>query len=101
MSDDITLSLIYSAADLTVIPSKARQPSHTESGTSWTPSRVEFDEVVFLTPVRDRETGYLAKAFDTDDCGFGKFPGSWPMRVAMRASLSLRANARCGCGRPR
>ena len=93
VSDDITLSLIYSAADLTVIPSRQDNLPQTaiEAQACGCPV-VGFDTSGVPDAVCDRETGYLAKAFDTDDLAFGI---SWVLADEGRhARLSFAARER-------
>jgi len=93
VSDDTTLSLIYSAADLTVIPSRQDNLPQTaiEAQACGCPV-VGFNTSGVPDAVGDGETGYLAKAFDTDDLAFGI---SWVLAdEARHARLSSAARER-------
>jgi glycosyltransferase involved in cell wall biosynthesis len=72
LSDDLTLSLAYSAVDVAVVPS--RQDNLPQSGTE--PQACGCPVVAFNTGglpdvVAHGETGYLAKAFDAQDLARG------------------------------
>ena len=93
VSDDATLSLIYSAADLMVVPSRQENLPQTaiEAQACGCPV-VGFDAGGVPDAVSDRETGYLARAFDTDDLAFGI---SWVLADEVRhARLSSAARER-------
>jgi len=93
VSDDVTLSLIYSAADLTVVPSRQDNLPQTaiEAQACGCPV-VGFKTSGMPDAVSDRETGYLAKAFDTDDFALGI---SWVLAdEARHARLSYSARER-------
>jgi len=72
MHDDISLRLLYSAADLMVIPSRVDNLPNTglEAHACGTPV-VAFDTCGLQDIVKHRETGYLAKAFDSEDFATG------------------------------
>jgi len=93
LSDEATLSLIYSAADLTVVPSRQENLPQTaiEAQACGCPV-VAFNTGGIPDAVSDRETGYLARAFDTDDLAFGI---SWVLADEVRhARLSSAARER-------
>jgi glycosyltransferase involved in cell wall biosynthesis len=70
--DDLSLQVLYSAADLLVIPSRQDNLPNTgvESLACGTPI-VAFDTCGLPDIVRHQFTGYLAKAFDTEDLAQG------------------------------
>lgn len=93
VSDDATLSLIYSAADLTVVPSRQDNLPQTaiEAQACGCPV-VGFNASGIPDAVSDRETGYLARAFDTEDLAVGI---SWVLADEVRrARLSSAARER-------
>lgn len=93
VSDDATLSLIYSAADLMVVPSRQETLPQTaiEAQACGCPV-VGFNTSGIPDAVSDRETGYLARAFDADDLAFGI---SWILADEVRyARLSSAARER-------
>ena len=93
VSDDATLSLIYSAVDLSVIPSRRDNLPQTaiEAQACGCPV-VGFDTCGVPDAIGDRETGYLARAFDTDDLASGI---SWVLAdEARHARLSSAARER-------
>jgi glycosyltransferase involved in cell wall biosynthesis len=72
MHDDISLRLLYNAADVMVIPSRVDNLPNTglEAHACGTPV-VAFDTCGLPDIVKHRETGYLAKAFDSEDFAAG------------------------------
>ncbi len=72
LHDDISLRLIYSAANAMVIPSRQDNLPNTglEAQACGTPV-VAFEIGGLPDIVRHQETGYLAKAFDTNDLAAG------------------------------
>jgi len=70
--DDLTLRIVYSAADLTIIPSRQDNLPNAglESQACGTPV-VAFDTCGLPDIVQHKHTGYLAKAFDTADMAEG------------------------------
>lgn len=72
LHDDISLRLLYSAADIMLIPSRQDNLPNTgvESLACGTPI-VAFNTCGLPDIVRHRETGYLANAFETDDFSNG------------------------------
>lgn len=72
MHDDVSLRLLYSAADVMVIPSRIDNLPNTglEAHACGTPV-VAFDTCGLPDIVKHRETGYLAKAFDSEDLATG------------------------------
>lgn len=72
LHDDISLSLLYSAVDVTVVPSREESLSYTaiESLASCTPV-VAFATSGLPDVIDHRENGYLAKPFDCTDLAAG------------------------------
>lgn len=72
LHDDLTLRLLYSAADLLVVPSRQDISSNVgiESLSCGTPV-VAFNACGLPDIVRHQQTGYLANAFDTEDMASG------------------------------
>lgn len=72
LHDDVSLRLLYSAADLMLIPSRQDNLPNTgvEAHACGTPV-VAFDTCGLPDIVDHRRTGYLAKAFDTVDLAAG------------------------------
>jgi glycosyltransferase involved in cell wall biosynthesis len=70
--DDVSLRLLYSATDALVIPSRQDNLPNTgvEALSCGTPI-VAFDTCGLPDIVQHKQTGYLAKAFDTDDLANG------------------------------
>lgn len=71
-SDDHALSLVYNAADVVVVPSRMENlpQTATEAQACGVPV-VAFDVCGIPDAVVDKETGYLARAYDTLDMGSG------------------------------
>ncbi len=91
LSDDISLSLLYSAADAVVMPSRREAFGYVgaEAHACGTPA-VAFDVSGLLDVVEHEKTGYLAKHFDTEDLARGI---QWVLADAERRSM-LGKNAR-------
>lgn len=72
LSDDISLRLLYSAADVLIIPSRLDNLPNTgvEAQACGTPV-VAFDSCGLSSVLEHRLTGYLAKAFDPEDLARG------------------------------
>lgn len=72
LHDDVALRLLYSAADVMVIPSRRDNLPNTgvESLSCGTPV-VAFDTCGLPDIVDHKQTGYLAKPFDTEDLAAG------------------------------
>jgi glycosyltransferase involved in cell wall biosynthesis len=72
LHDDVSLRLLYSAADVIVVPSRQEAFGQTasEAHACGTPA-VAFDNSGLVDIVRHQQTGYLAKAFDTEDLARG------------------------------
>ncbi len=72
LHDDPTMVLAYNAADVVVVPS--RQENLTQSGTEahacGTPV-VAFNVTGLVDVIKNKETGYLAMPFDTEDLANG------------------------------
>ena len=89
--DDISLSLIYSSADVMVVPSiqEAFGQTASESLACGTPV-VAFASTGLQDIVNHREDGYLAKPFEIDDLAEGI---AWILKDESR-NLKLRQQAR-------
>ena len=72
LHDDVSLALIYSAADITVVPSRQDNLSNivVESLACGTPA-VAFDIGGMSDMIVHKVNGYLAKPFDTSDLASG------------------------------
>lgn len=72
LSDDISLALVYSAADVTIVPSiqEAFGQTASESLACGTPV-VAFNETGLKDIVDHQQNGYLAKAFEIEDLAQG------------------------------
>lgn len=72
LQDEITLSLLYSAVDVMVVPSRQDNlpQTSTESQTCGCPV-VAFNVGGLPSAVKHRQTGYLAQPFDVDDLAHG------------------------------
>lgn len=93
ISDDATLSLLYSAADVMVLPSRQDNLPQTgvESQSCGCPL-VAFDTSGLPDLVQHERTGYLARPFEVDDLAHGI---EWILQSSeRRADLSRRARER-------
>lgn len=93
ISDDATLSLLYSAADVMVLPSRQDNLPQTgvESQSCGCPL-VAFDTSGLPDLVEHERTGYLARPFDVDDLAHGI---RWILESSeRRGALSREARAR-------
>ncbi len=72
LHDDISLKILYSAADVMVVPSLQENLSNTimESLSCATPV-IGFDVGGNKDMIEHQQNGYLAKPFDTDDLAYG------------------------------
>lgn len=72
LHDDVSLRVLYSAADVMVVPSRkeAFGQAASEALACGTPV-VAFGATGLLDVVRHQQTGYLAKAFDAEDLAHG------------------------------
>jgi glycosyltransferase involved in cell wall biosynthesis len=72
LNDDISMCLYYSAADAVVVPSRQESFSNVcaEAQACGTPG-VAFDASALSSIIDHEKTGYLAKAFDTEDLAAG------------------------------
>ncbi len=91
LHDDASLILLYSAADVLVIPSRKENLPNTgiEASACSTPV-VGFNTGGISDIIKHRETGYLAKAFDTVDLANGIY---WTLADSKR-NTKLGNNAR-------
>jgi glycosyltransferase involved in cell wall biosynthesis len=93
VQDDATLALLYNAADVMVVPSRQENlpQTATEPQACGCPV-VAFDCTGLRDAVVHRETGYLARAFDTEDMADGLH---WILGEAnRREALGQSARAR-------
>jgi glycosyltransferase involved in cell wall biosynthesis len=93
LGDEVSLGLVYSAVDVTVVPSRRDNLPQlaTESQACGTPV-VAFAVCGLPDAVADRETGYLAAPFDPDDLAHGV---AWVLQDDERAGrLALAARER-------
>lgn len=89
--DDTTLALLYNAADLMVVPSRQEAFGQTASEAQGCGIPVvAFNNSGLLDVVAHRDTGYLARAFDTEDMARGMH---WILSDARRRE-ALGRNAR-------
>ena len=90
LHDDISLRLLYSAADVLVVPSRQESFGLTasEAHACGTPV-VAFDNTGLADIVGHKATGYLAKAFEVEDLAYGI---RWVLM--QNAKLRLGENAR-------
>jgi len=91
VQDDVTLALLYNAADVMVVPSRQENlpQTATEPQACGCPV-VAFDCTGLRDAVVHRETGYLARALDSEDLAEGI---SWILEDAGRRN-ALKAAAR-------
>ena len=84
--DDISLSLIYSAADLVVVPSRIEAFGQvaSEAQACGTPV-VSFEVGGLIDIIKHKQTGYLAKAFDIKDLANGI---NWVLEQNDKSTLS-------------
>jgi glycosyltransferase involved in cell wall biosynthesis len=90
LHDDVSLRMLYNAVDVLVIPSRKDNLPNTgvEAMACGTPV-VAFDTCGLPDIVKHQETGYLAKAFDTEDLARGV---QWVLQDSERyAKLSTQA----------
>jgi len=93
LHDDTTLALLYSAADVTVVPSRQDNlpQSGTEAQTCGCPV-VAFNVAGLPDVVEDGTTGYLAEAYSSEDLAKGI---AWVLEDAeRRAQLGGQARER-------
>lgn len=90
--DDVTISLAYSAADVTVVPSleEAFGKTAIESMACGTPV-VCFDATGLAEIVEHRQSGYKAKAFEPEDLARGI---EWALSYPDPQSLTFQARER-------
>ena len=93
LNDDATLALLYSAADVMVVPSRQETLAQTATeAQACGCSMVAFSSTGLLDVVEHRVTGYLAKPYDSDDLANGI---RWVIENKERhASLSNAARER-------
>lgn len=92
LHDDLSLRILYSAADVYILPSRQDNLPNTgvESLACSTPI-VAFNVCGLPDIIMHKETGYLARAFDTEDLAQGVL---WVLTQASRERLRIRARAR-------
>lgn len=92
LSDDLSLRVIYSAADAMLVPSRQEAFGQTasEAHACGTPV-VAFDIGGLPDIVEHQRTGYLARAFEVDDLANGIL---WVLANAERAALRQQARQR-------
>lgn len=93
LHDDVSLRLLYSAADVMVVPSQQEAFGQTasESHACGTPV-VAFNATGLRDIVEHQKTGYLAKAFESEDLATGL---KWTLQSQMHInSLGQAARAR-------
>tara|TARA_R110002167_G_scaffold14301_1_gene58228 strand:- start:4931 stop:6163 length:1233 start_codon:yes stop_codon:yes gene_type:complete len=92
LHDDLTLRVMYSAADALVIPSRQDNLPNTgvESLACGTPV-IAFDTCGLPDIVDHQQTGYLASAFDTADLAAGI---KWVLNTDNHAQLSVNSRAK-------
>jgi len=72
LNDDLTLAMVYSAADVMVVPSRQEAFGLTAAEASACGCPVlTFDKTGVADIVSHRETGYLAQPFEADDLAVG------------------------------
>jgi len=90
LHDDLSLRVLYSAADAIVVPSRQEAFGQTASEAhACTTPVIAFHTGGLPDIVDHRRTGYLAKAFETDDLAYGV---AWVL--AQRATRQLGNQAR-------
>lgn len=89
--DDVTLSLLYNAATVMVVPSRCENlpQTATEAQACGVPV-VAFNCTGLIDVIKDKRTGYLAKAYDSQDMAEGL---KWILDHTAQAKL-LCVNAR-------
>jgi glycosyltransferase involved in cell wall biosynthesis len=92
LSDELSLCLLYSAADVVVVPSRQDNLPNTaiEAHACGTPV-VAFDVGGLRDVIDHRVTGYLASPFDSDDLARGM---RWVLEQAQGAQLRRAARDR-------
>ena len=94
LQDDIALALLYSAADVTVVPSRQDNlpQSATEAQSCGCPV-VAFNTGGLSSAVEHQQTGYLATPFDTSELAKGIIWSVENMERSQRVSQNARARA--------
>ncbi len=92
LHDDLSMRVLYSAADAIVIPSRQDNLPNTgvEAHACATPV-IAFDTGGLKDIVEHRRTGYLAKAFNTEDLAYGI---SWVLAQRETGQLGKQARER-------
>ncbi len=92
LQDDQSLAMLYSAADVMIVPSMMETLSQTaaEAQSCGVPV-VAFNCTGLVDAVEDRKTGYLAKPFESDDLSFGI---EWVLNRDNYKSLCLESRKR-------
>ena len=92
LQDDQSLAMLYSAANVMVVPStmETLPQSATEAQSCGVPV-VAFNCTGLVDVVEDRTTGYLAKPFDSNDLSYGI---EWVLNCEYYESLSIESRKR-------
>ena len=92
LHDDISLRVLYTAVDVMVMPSRQDNlPNMAVEAQACGRPVVAFDVGGFSDIVEHQQSGYLARAFDTEDLATGI---RWTLENANRAKLGEHARAR-------
>ena len=92
LHDDISLRVLYNAVDVMVMPSRQDNlPNMAVEAQACGRPVVAFDVGGFSDIVEHQQSGYLARAFDTEDLATGI---RWTLENANRAKLGEHARAR-------
>ena len=92
LNDDISLKLLYSAADLLVIPSRVDNlPNMGVEAMSCGTPVVAFDTCGLPDIITHKKTGYLAEAFDPYSLAEGI---KWVLKSQLKGNRTLSTNAR-------
>jgi glycosyltransferase involved in cell wall biosynthesis len=92
LNDELTLNLAYSAGDVMMVPSRTENlpQTATEAQAAGTPV-VAFRTTGLVDAISDRQTGYLAHAFDPGDLANGV---EWVLRPENHRRLGIQARER-------
>ena len=89
LHDDVSLSILYSAADVMVVPSRQEAYGQTasEAQACGVPV-IAFDNTGLIDIVEQLVTGYVAKSFDVNDLAEGI---KWVLSEEVHQNLSINA----------